>query len=79
VTTGEQAARLQGHTTYVWLLAFSPDGATLASGSGDHTVRSWDTAPLKLRYQRAARPRGCAPKPIGWFRNGYSRRGTPMT
>ena len=44
-------ARLPGHTSYVWSLAFSPDGATLASGSGDATVRLWDTAPLKARYQ----------------------------
>src|SRR5262249_38654688 len=48
---GEEVARLPGHTDYVWSLAFSPDGATLASGSGDFTVRLWDTAPLKTRYQ----------------------------
>ena len=48
---GEDVARLQGHTSFVWSLAFSPDGATLASGSGDFTVRLWDTAPLRTRYQ----------------------------
>ncbi len=44
-------ARLPGHTSYVWSLAFSPDGQSLVSGSGDFMVRLWDTAPLKVRYQ----------------------------
>ncbi len=44
-------ARPRGHGGFVWSLAFSPDGATLASGSGDSTIRLWDTAPLTARYR----------------------------
>jgi hypothetical protein len=44
-------AHLPGHSSYIWSLAWSPDGATLVSGSGDFTVRLWDTAPLRTRYQ----------------------------
>ena len=36
------AASLPGHTESVLAVAFSPDGARLASGSGDTTVRLWD-------------------------------------
>ena len=44
----EGATRLPGHTSYIWSLAFSPDGARRwRPGSGDSTVRLWDTAPLK--------------------------------
>jgi WD40 repeat protein/serine/threonine protein kinase len=35
-------ATLYGHTTEVWSVSFSPDGARIASGSGDLTVRIWD-------------------------------------
>jgi WD40 repeat protein len=46
---------LTGHTAPVWSLAYSPDGQTLLSGSGDGTVKLWDLAGRRLRTSLVAR------------------------
>ncbi|MDE3258695.1 MAG: Ig-like domain-containing protein [Gemmatimonadota bacterium] len=40
----EQIATLEGHTRAANSVAFSPDGATLASGSDDGTLKLWNVA-----------------------------------
>ena len=55
--TGEALVTLRGHADYVHDLAFTPDGTTLVSGSGDGTARLWSSEPLRdrLRAARAGR------------------------
>ena len=49
--TYDPVARLAGHQDYASSLAWRADSQQLISGSGDHTVRIWETQPLKDRMQ----------------------------
>ena len=40
---------LKGHSDIVWSVAFSPDGKTLAAGSGDKTVKLWNLEGKELQ------------------------------
>ena len=42
IITGTQTAFLSGHRDKVKCISFSPDGASLVSGSNDKTVKLWD-------------------------------------
>src|SRR5262249_1685724 len=53
VASRQQVAELHGHTDYVHAVAWSPDGTRLVSGSGDFTVRVWDSLSPQERTKQA--------------------------
>ena len=48
--TGELEDELEGHTKWVWSMAFSHNGRFIVSGSADETVRIWNTATRETTY-----------------------------
>ena len=42
VAIGRKIYTLQGHSNYVYSIAFSPDGKSILSGSHDKTIKLWD-------------------------------------
>jgi len=54
-TDGRPLLALRGHRGYVRGLALSPDGAILASASGDNCVRLWHTHSAEVRGERLRR------------------------
>ncbi|MBA2748214.1 MAG: WD40 repeat domain-containing protein, partial [Tatlockia sp.] len=53
VSTGKCLKTLQGHTSRVWSVAFSPNGHNLASGGDDHAAIIWgiDTGYAVSKFQ----------------------------
>ncbi|MEA5619661.1 serine/threonine-protein kinase [Cronbergia sp. UHCC 0137] len=49
-TTGQELAVLQGHSQRVNVVAISPNGKTLVSGSDDKTIKVWNLTTKKLVY-----------------------------
>ena len=50
--TGEQLARLPGHTDHGFACAWAPDGITMATGHQDGIVQVWDARQLKEAVAR---------------------------
>ncbi len=48
VSTGDEIALITENTDLIGLVAFSPDGATLATAGGDNECRIWDVESQKL-------------------------------
>lgn len=46
VADGQPVLTLHGHDGWIWAIAFSPDGKTLASCSHDFLIRLWDVQSL---------------------------------
>lgn len=52
--TTRSAHTLQGHSTWVYAIAISPDGKTLASGSHDGTINVWNLQLCQLLHSQKA-------------------------
>ena len=49
-----KAEKQSAHSDYVRLVAFSPDGATIVSGSEDQTIKVWDAGALACHIPHPA-------------------------
>jgi len=43
-SSGKELNKLEGHTSFVWVVAYNSSNDTIISGSVDNTVRVWDAS-----------------------------------
>jgi WD40 repeat protein len=68
VVTGKWVRDLLGHTSAVDSVAWSPDGARLATASADFSIRIWDVATGETR--KVLKVRATAPSVLTWSPDG---------
>jgi WD40 repeat protein len=49
-----KAEKQSAHSFWVMSVAFSPDGATIVSGSADKTIKVWDAGTLARKIRHPA-------------------------
>ena len=75
--SGRRLHQLVGHEESVFAIAFRSDGAELASGAADATIRQWNVRDGKLKRLIANRPPGTAVTSLAFSRDGqFEAQGT---
>ena len=51
--------KTNAHSHWVTSVAFSPDGTTIVSGSGDRTIKVWDSGAPRANHPSLAKTDSC--------------------